>query len=336
MKKWLRRLGIGVATLIVLILLVGAGYEWMGRRAAARDFPPPGRLVDVGGRRIHLDCRGSGTPVVVLVSGLDISGAAAWSAVHDSLAATTRTCAYSRAGIMWSDAAPGPATAKGIATDLHTALGTADEPSPYVMVGHSLGGPYIMTYAKYFGAEVAGAVMVDASHPDQLETLSRIAPAAADPSSTTLRVAAAFSWAGVVRLVAGAAPPMANQPPEVARTIAGYAPHSMDGALKELAALGGTLAEAGTLRQLGDRPLVVLTAMKQMSAAELAALELTPEQGRAFKAAWRALHEDEASWSTRSEHRVLDDATHYIQYDRPDVVIESVRIVVDRVRRERS
>lgn len=334
MKKWLRRLGIGVAALVVIALVAGAGYEWLGRRAAARDFPPPGTLVDIGGRRIHLDCRGSGTPVVVLVSGLDIGGAVAWSAVHDSLAATTRTCAYSRAGIMWSDAAPGPTTAKGVADDLHAALDAAGEPSPYVMVGHSLGGPYIMTYTKYFGPEVAGVVMVDASHPDQLERLGHIAPAAADPPTMPLKLAAAFSWAGVVRLATGATPAMPNQAPEAVRMIAAYASHSIDGALKELDALGSTLAEAGTMRQLGDRPLVVLTANKPMGEAELAALKVTPEQGREFKGVWKAMHDDAASWSTRSEHRMLDDATHYIQYDRPDAVIQSVRTVIDSVRRD--
>lgn len=335
MRKWLRRLGIGVATIVIAALVAGSGFEWLGRRTAARDFPPPGTLVDIGGRRIHLDCRGSGTPVVVLVSGLDTGGAMAWSAVHDSLAATTRTCAYSRAGIMWSDAATGPTTAKGVADDLHAALGAAGERAPYVMVGHSLGGPYIMTYTKYFGPEVSGVVMVDASHPDQLETLGRIAPAAANPSMTPLKVAAAFSWAGVVRIATGATPAMPNQSPEVVRAIAAYASHSIDGALKELDALGGTLAEAGTMRQLGDRPLVVLTALKPMTEAELATLKITPDLGRAFKAAWRAMHDDEATWSTRSEHRVLEDASHYIQYDRPDVVIQSVRSVVDSVRQDR-
>ena len=61
-------------------------------------------------------------------------------------------------------------------------------------------------------------------------------------------------------------------------------------------------------------------------------LKITPETGRKFKAEWKAMHDDEASWSTRSEHIVVDDASHYIQYDRPDVVIDAVRRVVDRVR----
>src|SRR5688572_8575029 len=107
MLKWLRRIGLGFVALVLLLVSVGAAYEAMGRRNARRDFPPPGRLVDIGGRRIHLDCRGTGSPIVVLEAGLDTRGSLAWGTVHDSIAKTTRTCAYSRAGIMWSDPTPG-------------------------------------------------------------------------------------------------------------------------------------------------------------------------------------------------------------------------------------
>lgn len=332
MKKWLRRIGVGILVLVLLIAVSGATYEWMGRRAAPRDFPAPGELVDIGGRHIQLDCRGSGEPTVVLISGLDIGGSTAWSAVHDSIARVTRTCAYSRAGIMWSDASPGATTAKGVADDLHAALEKGNVSPPFVLVGHSLGGPYLMTYAKYYGDQVAGAVMVDASHPDQLERLGSIVPKVKDAGVTSMRVASALSWAGVVRLATRSTPPMPHQDTTVVREIAAYSSHSLAGALGEMDALGATLAEAGTFRQLGDRPLIVLTAMRPMGEGELKTLAISPETGKKFKDEWKAMHDDEASWSTRSEHIVVDDASHYIQYDRPDVVIDAVRRVVDRVR----
>lgn len=334
MKKWLRRIALSVAALLLAVVVAAVSYEWLGRRSAARDFPPTGALVDIGGRRIHLDCRGTGSPTVVLVSGLDINGALAWSAVHDSIATTARTCAYSRAGIMWSDPSPDPVTGKGVADDLHAALTTAGEHPPFVMVGHSLGGPYIMTYTKYYGDEVAGLVMVDASHPDQLQRMAAVAPAAANPEAVLgpIKIASALSWAGVARLATSRTPRMPNQSEGAARAVSAYATHSLPGALKEMIALSAVFNEAGTLRQLGDRPLFVLTAMKPMTDAERATLELTPEKGREFKALWKAMHEEEASWSARSQHRVLDDAGHYIQYDRPDVVIAAVRSVVDSVR----
>jgi pimeloyl-ACP methyl ester carboxylesterase len=267
---------------------------------------------------------------VVLVSGLDISGSLSWTAVHDSIARTSRTCAYSRAGIMWSD--PGPdVTARGVAEDLHAALEKAGEKPPFVMVGHSLGGPYIMTYTKQFGDQVAGVVMVDASHPDQLKTFKPIAPAAAEVSLTPLKIEAALGWTGILRLQLQKAPAMPHQEMDGVRASAAYASSSIAGALKEAKSLGAILDEAGTLRQLGDRPLVVLTAMMPMSPAERAALKVDDEKAKAFKQAWKTLHDDEASWSSRSQHILVDDASHYIQFFRPDLVIAAVRSVVDSV-----
>src|SRR5215510_334494 len=98
----LKRMALGLAALLVAALAVGSGYEFTLRRRALREFPPPGRMVDIGGRKLQLDCRGTGSPIVVLESGLDMRGSLAWALVHDPIAATTRTCAYSRAGLMWS------------------------------------------------------------------------------------------------------------------------------------------------------------------------------------------------------------------------------------------
>lgn len=334
MKSWLRR--IALATLAVLVIVVAAGtvYEFAGRRAARRDFPPPGVLVDIGGRLIQVDCRGSGAPIVVLQSGLDVNGSTSWSAVHDSLAATTRTCAYSRAGVIWSDRSPAPVTAKGIAEDLHAALGKAGERPPYVMVGHSLGGPYIMTYTKYYPDDVAGLVMVDASHPDQVQKLAAISTTLSNPSLTRFKLGATLAWTGLTRIMTRGTPPMPNQGSETARLVNAFTPYSLVGNLKERVAFNAILEDAGTFRQLGDRSLVVLTAMLPWPASFLERSKLTAAQGEEMTRVWKSLHDDEASWSTRSRHVLLPDASHYIQYRRPDAVIDAVRSVVSDVRAE--
>src|SRR5687768_14743306 len=136
------------AAVVVGVALVGATIEYASRVRAASENPAPGQLVNVGaGRRIQIDCRGSGSPTVVFESGLDNYGSLAWSFVHDSIAKNTRACAYSRAGIMWSD----PATdRRSPAIDLHTALIAAGQQPPYVLVAHSLGGPYALTFTKLY------------------------------------------------------------------------------------------------------------------------------------------------------------------------------------------
>ena len=333
MKKVIRRIVAVLASLALLAVFAGVAYELLGRRRAARDFPPAGKLVDIGGRRIQLDCRGRGTPTVVFEAGLDMNGSLSWSAVHDSIAGTTRACAYSRAGIMWSDPRDGAENARTTAEDLHAALVTGGEVSPFVLVGHSLGGPYIMTYTKYFGADVAGLVFVDASHPDQVSRMKAVS-SDLDPTaqSRTYKVAAALSWTGLVRALASSTRGPPREPDHVVRASAAYAATSLGTMLRELDAIDATLAEAGTFRQLGNRPVFVLTSMAPLSREELATMHLNPAQGQQLKEVWARMQDDEASWSPRSQHQFVPDASHYIQFDRPDIVIAAVRSVVDSVR----
>jgi pimeloyl-ACP methyl ester carboxylesterase len=334
-KRWLGRIGLGLASLAMLILAVGAGYEMLGRRRAAREFPPQGKLVDIGGRRIQLDCRGSGTPTVVFESGLDVGGSLSWSAVHDSIAQSTRACAYSRAGIMWSDAHDGPQTGKTVVEDLHATLRYAGERAPFVLVAHSLGGPYAMTYTKYFGGDVAGLVLVDASHPDQVARFREVTPVTLGQGTRVYRVASALSWTGLVRAMS-ASEREPNEPEAASRATAAYTSTSLAAMVKESDGFDLTLAEAGTIRQLGARPVFVLTAAKPQSPATLAAMKMTAAQGKRHVELWDQMQDEEAAWSSRSQHWRIPDASHYIQFDRPDVVIEAVRSVVDSVRQLRT
>lgn len=336
MRRWIRYLALGIGGLSALMLLAGAGYEANGRRIAARDFPPPGRLVDIGGRRIQLDCRGTGAPTVVFESGLGTDGSLGWALVHDSIAATTRACAYSRAGILWSDPRPAPLHDGSIADDLHATLGAAGERPPYVMVGHSVGGPYVLAYTRRYGAEVAGVVFVDASHPDQVARMREVTSMTVAKAMRPVKAAVALNWTGLVRMLAASAAGGRNEPAEVTHAKAAYAPTSLPAMIAEADALDSTFAAAAAWHQLGDRPLFVLTAGAPVPPAELKTMQMTAVQGARRSAIWNAMQDDEAAWSSRSQHVVVPDATHYIQLDRPDVVIRAVRAVVDSVRAGRS
>src|SRR5574340_1217591 len=283
MKKWLLRGLIALAAVVVSVTAMGSVYEAMGRRKAAKDFPPPGKMVDIGGRSIQLDCRGTGSPTVVFESGLDIHGSLSWAAVQDAVAETTRACTYSRAGIMWSDPGPVPRNGKSIAEDLHTALERGGERGPFVLVGHSLGGPYAMTFTKYFGNDVAGLVLVDPSHPEQTERFKKVRKTEPSAMEYITKLGAALGWSGVVRAVQPLFPGVPNQPPQVARSVTAYASTSLKAAVQETDALEQSFAEAGTFRSLGNRPLVVMTSRAPLPAGALAAMKMTPEQGRQFK-----------------------------------------------------
>ena len=124
----------------------------------------PGRLIDVGGHRLHLHCTGSGSPTVVLEPGAgDFSSAMGW--ISPAVARDTRVCVYDRAGRGWSEPADSPQDGTQIASDLHTLLQRGNVPGPYVLAGHSFGGLYVLTFAARYPDEVAGMVLVDSTNP---------------------------------------------------------------------------------------------------------------------------------------------------------------------------
>ncbi|WP_222990560.1 DNA-3-methyladenine glycosylase [Sphingomonas colocasiae] len=227
-----------------------------------------------------------------------------------------------RAGIMWSDAPPHEQDGDHAARDLHAALIAAHIDGPLVLIGHSLGGPYIMNYTRQFGSNAKGLVFVDASHPDQIRKLAAPGTTPKPPELPAfMYLLAKLSWTGAARLIDLPGDPDESTAVTAARNA--YLGHSIKGAVAEISALETTLAQGGRLRSLGDRPLVVLTAMKPYSAGALAEENLTASQGAARQQRWLQLHRDEASWSSRSRHESLSDAGHYIQNDRPDAVIRA-------------
>jgi pimeloyl-ACP methyl ester carboxylesterase len=191
-------------------------------------FSARGRVIDIGGSHIQMDCRGVGTPTVVFESGLGFSGSLSWTKVQDEVAEFTRACAYSRAGIIWSDEKDGPHDGEGVARDLHAALAAAGESGPFVMTGHSIGGPYITTYTKLYGDEVCGLVYVDASHPDQWDEAALGKSLEASMLMKVAKIAQGLSWTGIVRLyvaVLGSDAP--NAPREALKISSAFASKSL-------------------------------------------------------------------------------------------------------------
>src|SRR5258706_10090895 len=152
-----------IALSVVCLMLVTFGTP------AAQQLSPtpvaPGRLVDIGGQRLHLNCTGSGVPTVLLESGTgDVS--VIWSLVQPGVSAFTRVCSYDRGGYAWSDPGTQPRTFAQLALELHTALERLHVGPPYVLVGQSYGGLVIRGFAARYRSEVTGMVMVDAVHED--------------------------------------------------------------------------------------------------------------------------------------------------------------------------
>jgi pimeloyl-ACP methyl ester carboxylesterase len=203
----IRRLRVAVLTFIVLMTLLavaGATYQAIETRASARRSPEAGRLVDIGGYRLKINCTGKGSPTVVLEAGLgDVS--IEWNHVQPKIAQFSRVCSYDRAGYGASDAGPMPRTSAQIAKELHTLLQNAGEPPPYVLVGHSFGGYNVRVFNGSYSDQVAGVVLVDATQEDQYELLpaawKRIYGSELERYKKQARWAPVFVDLGVARLL---------------------------------------------------------------------------------------------------------------------------------------
>src|SRR5208283_3353798 len=110
---------------------------------------PPGRMVDIGGRQLHADIRGRGSPAVVLEAGIAASSVS-WALVQNRVAEFTTVVSYDRAGFGWSKSAPNRPTALGAAQDLALLLECLKIEQPFILVGHSFGGLIVRVFQQNF------------------------------------------------------------------------------------------------------------------------------------------------------------------------------------------
>jgi pimeloyl-ACP methyl ester carboxylesterase len=145
---------------ILGMLIIG---QASGQGQAAQEYVPPGKLIDIGGRKLHLYCTGTGSPIVILMAG---GGAFSidWALVQPKVAQNTRVCSYDRSGLAWSDRGPKDETVEQTVSDLHILLKNAGEKRPLLLVGASVGGIYIQAYQRTFPKEVAGLVFTNSSN----------------------------------------------------------------------------------------------------------------------------------------------------------------------------
>ncbi|HET6317185.1 MAG TPA: alpha/beta fold hydrolase, partial [Chloroflexota bacterium] len=300
-KRTVPRAILGIAVIVVSAAALGAGYE---RVSAARDaaaYPPQGRLVDVGGHQLHISCMGQGSPTVVFESGL-ANMSVDWANVQPQVAATSRACTYDRAGIGWSDDGPQPRDSRRIAQELHTLLGNAGVSGPYVLVGQSFGGLYVRMFADLYPDEVAGMVLVDASHPDMWERAPSGLTATMVPSTGLGLFYRALAHVGILRLTSTfpADCGLTAQHCGEERAWAASA-RKTDAFLAEMGAADRD-AQVRATRPLGARPLVVLTATDHTSDFGAYAQEVDP--------LWQQMQAELAALSSNSSHYVVEGATH--------------------------
>ena len=148
---------------VLVVVLVGIGISSAALEAERSSPKPIGKMVDLGGHRLHVNCSGAGSPVVVVENGLgDFSFD--WVLVQERVAKFARICTYDRAGYAWSDPGPKPRTFAQLNLEVHDALEKLGEKGPFVLVGHSYGGPVMINFASQYPNDTAGMVLVDSAH----------------------------------------------------------------------------------------------------------------------------------------------------------------------------
>jgi len=249
---------------VLVLASVGATYDNVVRTGDQATVAAPGKLYDVGGHRLHLDCRGQGSPTVVLSNGLG-GVSAAWARIAGPVAETTRVCAYDRAGQGWSEEAASPRDGVEAAEDLHTLLAAAGEHGPFVLVGHSTGGTYAMTYAARYPEQVAGLVLLDSSSPEQFTRM----PAYPSLYATVLRRGYSL-MPTLSRLGLGQVAVTSHLPAADAAKVAKITstPKYYRNQRDEVSVIPKVFAQAQALTTLGERPLAVVTVSATSTATE--------------------------------------------------------------------
>jgi len=348
--RWLGRVVLGVVLLLFGLAAVGAIYQGIASARDAKLYKPTDQMVDVDGVQMRLDCRGSGSPTVVLEAGAQ-SHSIHWWRVQDEVAKFTRVCSYDRPGYGWSDPAPAMSSSQQVAGLLHALLEAAGEGPPYLMVGHSLGGVFVRAFAAEYPGEVIGMVLVDSSHEQQnlrippgLEEYSAIQ---IELANTNLPIFQGAATLGLLRAtgfleanVAFLGVPDDQREPVLAQ----FYRSGFYGAMKrEVALMEICLNQPGELKSLGDMPLIVLSAGQDAREMyeDLALLEpyldspsqLTLEIVQSMVDRYDENQDELAALSTRGERIAVEDTGHNIHLDQPQVVVDAVREVFEQVPR---
>lgn len=317
-RQWVKQAAIGFGVTIAALATFGAIWEAVASAAGRRNLAPSGKMVDVGGHRLHIYCVGEGHPTLVLESGA-ASMSALWGHVQPLAARHTRVCSYDRAGLGWSEPGPGPRDAVSIARELHALLKNAGEAPPYILVGYSYGGMLIRVYADQYPEQVVGLVLLDASYPGYgkhsagaryfvccVPLLARIGVTRFILRST-----------GLLRVFDDLPP----EPRGQAKAFYSDASH-ISAATAEFRVLDESMRQIEATRHLGDLPLIVITIGRNVD-------------GSRRRESWHEVQRGLAGLSNNSSYRILEQANHASMLTRQEHAVEvdrNIREVVEGVR----
>ena len=333
-------LAFALATAAVL-LLAGIAYEKHGVRQDRRKYLPPGRLVGVGDRRLHIHETGTGEPAVVFESGL-VSSSLSWSPVQEIVARTTRAISYDRAGIGWSDQTRQPRTVASMVDDLATALKVSGNPHPYVLVGHSFGALLARSYASTRSEEVAGLVLVDPVSLDMWADCTSENERRLHLGARLARRGVLLANLGIVRLALTAlSSGKTHLPKAIGKASAGRVMGTLGrlvGVVQKLPASLRPSVQSHWSQAKSFRALAESLEVLPQCAAQVRQMAVPPNIPVTILSAASATPEEleeRERWtkaSLRGRHLRIADTGHWIQLEHPDQVATAVFDLLEYLR----
>lgn len=322
-----------VGFLYVITFLIGSGvfYQFVSTKLDNSKYPPLGKMVDIGGYKLHINSTGTGGPTVVLDAGTGCSSLD-WALVQPEISKFTRVCSYDRAGNGWSEESPLVRTSQNIVDELHTLLKNAGISGPYILVGHSSGGINALLYSSRYPDEVVGVVLVDSSHEDQLQ---RFPP---EPKSLLGKIVRSrkfslfLAYIGFLRLACPLARKRIEMFPEhiqdmyLAKSVT---PKFIRLCFEEISKFEESLKQlksAGNF--LDEKPLIVITAGKVFE--ELGGL-YSQEYVAEMNKVWKVLQKELVTKSAKGKQLIAERSNHMITHQQPDIVVEAVREIVNTI-----
>ena len=328
-----------VLSIVVALVLAGTVYQLIGAARDRRQFRPPGLVVDVGGHGLHAVCRGAGTPVVVLESGIAASSLS-WALVQPAVATFTRACAYDRAGLAWSDVPSCPRTFTAIVDEFAAVLMRVAPDGSYILVGHSFGSFVVQAFATQHPDRVAGLVLLDP--PTEWLNMTRQRAQMIQGGIHLSRVGARLAQVGVVRvcltLLTGGAPGTPRQfvkifGPTAARTL-----ERLVGEVRKLPADLHPVVRAHWCQPKCFRAMADYLSAFARDGASFAALSPPPEVSTVVISSGDqppeqlVAHRRMAELSSGGRHLVATKSGHWIQFDQPELVVDVIRELVESTR----
>lgn len=317
--------------LLAVVIIIFLAFGQRAKTHLKKQYPPIGQMIDIGGYRLHMHVEGEGSPTVVMDAGAGGIGLS-WELVRPTIAKITRVVTYDRAGLGWSDPGPKPRKADTMADELHTLLKNANIENPYILVGHSLGGVVARQFAAKYPGEVAGLVMVDSAHEQQMKHF---------PEALVKMVNSMKGMMGIMKLLSKLGI-FAIKPNLISIGDNGKLSTDLVTQMRGVMASSNSHAEAliaetesvysaqtQPVSSLGDLPLTVI------SHGQLDANSIPPSLGQQvrdeYEAAWQKLQVEITSLSTQGRRIFAERSGHNVMFEQPEIIVESILEMVASV-----